>query len=34
MSTIRDRGLVKWQAALIMLEHKALNKKMVRSIIS
>ncbi|MFF2588877.1 YolD-like family protein [Peribacillus butanolivorans] len=28
MSTIRDRGLVKWQAALIMPEHKALNKKM------
>ncbi|PEZ76221.1 YolD-like family protein [Bacillus sp. AFS017274] len=27
MSTIRDRGLVKWQAALIMPEHKALNKK-------
>ncbi|ASS96643.1 YolD-like family protein [Peribacillus simplex] len=29
MSTIRDRGLVKWQAALIMPEHKALNKKML-----
>jgi hypothetical protein len=28
MGTIRDRGLVKWQAALIMPEHKALNKKM------
>jgi len=28
MSTIRDRGLVKWQAALIAPEHKALNKKM------
>ncbi|SIS01632.1 YolD-like protein [Peribacillus simplex] len=27
MSTIRDRGLVKWQAALIMPEHKALNNK-------
>jgi hypothetical protein len=27
MGTIRDRGLVKWQAALIMPEHKALNKK-------
>jgi hypothetical protein len=27
MSTIRDRGLVKWQAALIMPEHKALSKK-------
>ncbi|MFJ7471102.1 YolD-like family protein [Peribacillus frigoritolerans] len=26
MSTIRDRGLVKWQAALIMPEHKALNE--------
>ncbi|MBL3644047.1 YolD-like family protein [Bacillus sp. RHFB] len=28
MSTIRDRGLVKWQAALIMPEHKALSKKL------
>ncbi|MFE3976583.1 MULTISPECIES: YolD-like family protein [unclassified Peribacillus] len=28
MGTIRDRGLVKWQAALIMPEHKALNKKL------
>ncbi|WP_141995110.1 YolD-like family protein [Bacillus sp. B4EP4a] len=28
MSTIRDRWLVKWQAALIIPEHKALNKKM------
>lgn len=28
MRTIRDRGLVKWQAALIIPEHKALNKKM------
>ncbi|CAN7661725.1 YolD-like family protein [Peribacillus frigoritolerans] len=28
MSTVRDRGLVKWQAALIMPEHKALYKKM------
>ena len=28
MGTIRDRGLVKWQAALIMPEHKALHKKM------
>ncbi|MBR8645339.1 hypothetical protein KEH51_17420 [[Brevibacterium] frigoritolerans] len=27
MGTIRDRGLVKWQAALIMPEHIALNKK-------
>ncbi|MGE6611858.1 YolD-like family protein [Peribacillus sp. NPDC076916] len=27
MGTIRDRGLVKWQAALIMPEHKAVNKK-------
>ncbi|QNK46472.1 hypothetical protein H7F28_13885 [Brevibacterium sp. PAMC23299] len=27
MSTFRDRGLVKCQAALIMPEHKALNKK-------
>ncbi|MEW5592072.1 YolD-like family protein [Peribacillus frigoritolerans] len=27
MSTIRDRGLVKWQAALIIPEHKALHKK-------
>ncbi|WP_336863690.1 YolD-like family protein [Peribacillus frigoritolerans] len=27
MGTIRDRGLVKWQAALIMPEQKALNKK-------
>ncbi|MDF9762261.1 hypothetical protein OKW24_004034 [Peribacillus simplex] len=27
MGTIRDRGPVKWQAALIMPEHKALNKK-------
>ncbi|MBD8591744.1 hypothetical protein IFT92_28975 [Peribacillus simplex] len=26
MGTIRDRGLVKWQAALIMPEHKALKK--------
>ncbi|MGE7762106.1 YolD-like family protein [Peribacillus sp. NPDC097895] len=28
MSTIRDRGLVKWEAALIMPEHKALNSKL------
>lgn len=28
MSRIRDRGLVKWQAALIMPVHKALNKKL------
>ncbi|MET1176939.1 YolD-like family protein [Peribacillus simplex] len=27
MGTIRDRGLVKWHAALIMPEHKALNKR-------
>ncbi|WHY95444.1 YolD-like family protein [Peribacillus simplex] len=26
MGIIRDRGLVKWQAALIMPEHKALIK--------
>ncbi|MEY8189537.1 hypothetical protein AB4X15_07645 [Peribacillus simplex] len=27
MGIIRDRGLVKWQSALSMPEHKALNKK-------
>jgi hypothetical protein len=27
MSTIRDRGLVKWQAALTMPRHKALREK-------
>ncbi|MBR8644234.1 hypothetical protein KEH51_05115 [[Brevibacterium] frigoritolerans] len=28
MGTIRDRGIIKWQAALMLPEHKALNKKM------
>ncbi|MEC0271934.1 YolD-like family protein [Peribacillus frigoritolerans] len=27
MGTIRDRGLIKWQAALSMPKYKALNKK-------
>ncbi|MCK2021216.1 YolD-like family protein [Peribacillus frigoritolerans] len=27
MGTIRDRGIIKWQAALILPEHKALTKK-------
>ncbi|PEZ72687.1 YolD-like family protein [Bacillus sp. AFS017274] len=27
MGTIRDRGIIKWQAALMLPEHKALNKK-------
>ncbi|ULM98822.1 YolD-like family protein [Peribacillus frigoritolerans] len=27
MGTIRDRGLVIWQSALIMPKHKVLNKK-------
>ncbi|MFF2499564.1 hypothetical protein [Peribacillus sp. NPDC058075] len=34
MGTIRDRGIIKWQAALILPEHKALNKKRIRTIIS
>ncbi|MGG0789871.1 YolD-like family protein [Peribacillus simplex] len=28
MGTIRDRGIIKWQAGLMLPEHKALNKKM------
>ncbi|MDM5304312.1 YolD-like family protein [Peribacillus frigoritolerans] len=27
MGSIRDRGIIKWQAALMLPEHKALNKK-------
>ena len=28
MGTIRDRGIIKWQAALIIPDHKALNKNL------
>lgn len=28
MGTIHDRGLIKWKAALMMPEHKALSKKL------
>ncbi|MFI8496485.1 YolD-like family protein [Peribacillus butanolivorans] len=28
MSTIRDRGIIKWKAAIMLSEHKALNKKL------
>ncbi|MEJ9231801.1 YolD-like family protein [Peribacillus butanolivorans] len=28
MGTIRDRAIIKWQAALMLPEHKALNIKM------
>lgn len=27
MGTIRDRGVIKWQAALMLPEHRALTKK-------
>ncbi|MDM5224576.1 MULTISPECIES: hypothetical protein [Peribacillus] len=27
--TIHDRGILKWQAALILPEHKAFQKKMI-----
>lgn len=34
MGTIRDRGIIKWQAALMLPVHNALNKKRMRTIIS
>ncbi|PJN91313.1 YolD-like family protein [Bacillus sp. mrc49] len=30
MGTIRDRGIIKWHAALLLPEHKALNKKVAQ----